>query len=184
MKSFFTCSQKSFVIRSWVCVFPERPFVKALCIVLLSTSTTAVLSLRQPGWVVVASLSTLCSANVSLTLIYALCHAAGKSAAALKTENAPNSPLIRPPHAWDETSVAPEMVRTCRVASYHGAVFSRVLTSNYLSISNRRPRCSDSAIDGEFFRPQERFDAAIWRYMWCVYRLAGGTATDILVHSC
>ena len=134
MKSFFTCSQKSFVIRSWVCVFPERPFVKALCIVLLSTSTTAVLSLRQPGWVVVASLSTLCSANVSLTLIYALCHAAGKSAAALKTENAPNSPLIRPPHAWDETSVAPEMVRTCRVASYHGAAFSRVLTSNYRGV--------------------------------------------------
>ena len=60
VKSSFTCSQKSFVIRSWVCVFCERPFLKASCIGLLSTSTTAVLPLRQPGWVVVASLSTSC----------------------------------------------------------------------------------------------------------------------------
>ena len=72
------------------------------------------LPLRQPGWVVVTSLGTSCSANISLTLICALCHAAGKSAAALKTENAPNGPLIRPPLAWDEASVAPEIVRTCR----------------------------------------------------------------------
>ena len=82
--SAFICSQKSFVIRSWVCVFRERPFLKASCIVLLSTSTTAVLTLRQIGWVIIASLSTSCIANVSLTLICSLCHAAGKSAAALK----------------------------------------------------------------------------------------------------
>ena len=171
VKSSFTCSQKSFVIRSWVCVFCERLFLKASCIGLLSTSTTAVLPLRQPGWVVVASMSTSCSANVSLTLICELCHAAGKSAAALKTVNAPNDPLMRPPHAWDEASVGPENVRTCRVASYQGAPFSRILTSNHLSILNRRPLRSDTAI----FRLPERFNAAIWRYMWCVYRLAGGT---------
>ena len=105
MKSSSTCSQKSFVIRSWVCVFRERPFLKASCSDLLSTSTTAVLPLRQPGWAVVASLSTSCSVNVSLTLICALCHAAGKSTAALKTENVPNGPLIRPLHAWKEASV-------------------------------------------------------------------------------
>ena len=35
--------------------------------------------------------------------------------------------------------MAPEIVRTCQVASYHGAAFSRVLTSNHFSISNRRP---------------------------------------------
>ena len=99
VKSNFTCSQKSFVIRSWLCVFRERPFLKASCIVLLSTSTTAMLPLRQPGSVVVTNFSTSCSANVSLTLICMLCHAAGKSSAALKTENAPNGPLIRPPHA-------------------------------------------------------------------------------------
>ena len=145
VKFSFTCSQKIFVIRSRACVFCERPFLKVSCIGLLSTSTTAVLPLRQPGWVVVASLSTSCSANVSLTLICALCHAAGKSAAALKTVNAPNDPLIRPPHAWDEASVAPEIVRTCRVASYQGAPFSRILTSNHLSISNRRPLRSDTA---------------------------------------
>ena len=92
VKSSFTGSQKSFVIRSWVCVFCERPFLKASCIGLLSTSTTAVLPLRQSGWVVVPSLSTSCSANVSLTLICALCHATGKSAAALKTVKAPNDP--------------------------------------------------------------------------------------------
>ena len=93
-----------------------------------------------------------------------------------------NDPLNRPPHAWDEASVAPEMARTCRVASSHGAPSSRVLTSNHLSISNRGPLRSDTAIDDKLFRPPERLNAAIWRYIWFVYRLAGGTATDILVH--
>ena len=81
------------------------------------------LPLRQPGWVVVASLSTSCSANVSLTLICALCHGTGKSAAALKTENAPKGRLIRPPHDRDEASVASEIVRTCRVASYQAVKY-------------------------------------------------------------
>ena len=108
--------------------------------------------LRQGGWIVVVSLSTSRCANVSLTLTCALCHAAGKSAGALKTENAPNGPLIRPPHGWDEAFVALDMVITCRVASYHGALFSRVLTSNYLSISNRRPLRSDTAFDDKFLR--------------------------------
>ena len=70
--------------------------------------------------------------------------------------NAPNSPLIRPPLAWDEASVAPEIVRTCRVASYQGAPFSRLLTSNYLSISNRRPLRFDTAIGDRLLRPSER----------------------------
>ena len=104
-------------------------------------------------------------------MICALCHAAGKSAGALKTENAPNGPLIRPPHAWDEASVAPEIVRACRVASYQGAPFSRPLTSNHHPISNRRPLRFDTAIDSRFFRLPERLNAAIWRYMWCGYRL-------------
>ena len=104
-------------------------------------------------------------------------HVAGKSAAASKTESAPNDPLIRPLHAWDEASVAPVIVRTFRVASYHGAPFSRVPTSNHLSISNRRPLLSDTAIDDKLFRPPERLNAVIWWYVWCVYRLAGGTAT-------
>ena len=130
------------------------------------------LPFKQPGWVVVASLSTSCSANVSLTLICALCHAAEKLAAALKTENAPNSPLIRSAHAWDEASVDPVMVRACRVASYHGAPFSRVLTSNHLFVSNCRPLRSDTSIDDKLFRPPGLLNLAIWRYMWCVYRLA------------
>ena len=90
--------------------------------------------LRPPGRIVVTSLGTSRSANVSLTLIRALCGAAGKSVAALKAENAPNGPLIRPPLAWDEASVAPEIVKTCRVASHQGAPFSQLLTSNNLSI--------------------------------------------------
>ena len=114
------------------------------------------LPLRPPGRVVVTSLGTSCSANVSLTLICALCRAAEKSVAALKAENAPNGPLIRPPLAWDEASVAPEIVRTCRVASYQGAPFSRLLTSNHLSISNRRPLRFDTAIDDRLLRPSER----------------------------
>ena len=163
-------------------MFRERPFLMASCIVLMSTSTIAVLPLRQPGWALVTSLSTSCRVNFSLALICALCYAAGKSAAAFKTENAPNGPLIRSLHAWDEASVAPEMVRTCRAALYYGVPFSRVLTSNHLSISNHRPLCSDPAIDDKLFRPPGRLNAAIWRYIWCVYRLAGGIATGILVH--
>ena len=58
----------------------------------------------------------------------------------------------------------------------------QLLTSNYLSISQRRPLRFSTAIDDSFFRLPERLNAAIWRYMWCVYRLAGCTATDILVH--
>ena len=114
-------------------------------------STTAVLPYKQPGRVVVATLSTSCSVNVSLALICALCHKAGKSVAALKTENAPNSPLIRSPHAWNEESVASVMARTCRMATYHDTPFSRILTSNHLSISNRRSLRSDTAIDGNSF---------------------------------
>ena len=62
------------------------------------------LPLRPPGRVVVPSLGTSCSANVSSTLICAWCRAAGKSVAPLKAENAPNDPLIRPPLAWDEAT--------------------------------------------------------------------------------
>ena len=70
--------------------------------------------------------------------------------------NAPNSPLIRPPLAWDEASAAPEIVRTCRVASYQDAPFSRLLTSNHLSISNRRPLRFDTAIGDRLLRPSAR----------------------------
>ena len=76
--------------------------------------------------------------------------------------NAPNSPLIRPPLAWDEASVAPEIVRTCRVASYQGAPFSRLLTSNHLSISNRRPLRFDTAIGDRLLRPSDRGSAYIY----------------------
>ena len=75
--------------------------------------------------------------------------------------NAQNSPLIRPPLAWDEASVAPEIVRTCRVASYQGAPFSRLLTSNHLSISNRRPLRFDTDIGDRLLRPSGRGSAYI-----------------------
>ena len=52
--------------------------------------------------------------------------------------------------------MAPEIVRTCRVASYQGAPFSRLLTSNYFSISNRRPLRFDIAIDDRLLRPSEK----------------------------
>ena len=105
-----------------------------------------------------------------------------KVSSCFEKEKAPNGPLFRSPHAWNEASVAPEMVRTYQVVSYHGAPFRRVLTSNRLTISNRRPLRSDTAIDDTLIRSPERLNATIWRYMWCVYRLTGGTATDILVH--
>ena len=149
-------------------MFCERPFLKASCIVLLSTSTTAVLPLRKPGKIVVASLSTSCSANVSLTLMCALCYAAGKSTAALKTQKAPNGSLMRRPHSWDEVPGAPVMIRTCRVTSYHDSSLSRVRTSNHLSIPNRRPQRPDTAIGDTLLWPPERLSAVIWRYMWCI----------------
>ena len=169
-------------MRPRVCAFRERPFLKSSCIALLSTSTTAVLLLSQPGWVVVAILGTSCSAKVSLTLICALCHSARISAVVLKMENASNRPLFRPPHAWDEASVALVIVRTCRVASYHGASSSPVLTSNHLSISKRRPLQSDTAIGGQSVRPPERLYVTICRYTWYMYRLTGSTAMDILLY--
>ena len=77
--------------------------------------------------------------------------------------NAPNGPLIRPPLAWDEASVASEIVRTCRVASYQGAPFSRLLISNYLSISNHRPLRFDTAIDDRLLRPSEKGGVLTYR---------------------
>ena len=130
----------SFSTRSWVCAFRERSFLQASCIASLSASSTAVLPLRQLRWVVHARVSTSCSANVSLTLMCALYRSAEKSAAALKRETAPKGLLIRPPHAWGEALVAPIMVGTCRVASCHGALFSRVLPSKHSAVRycNRR----------------------------------------------
>ena len=60
-------------------------------------------------------------------------------------------------------SVAPEIVRTCRVASYQGAPFSRLLTSNHLSISNRSPLRFDTAIDDRLLRPSEKGGVLTYR---------------------
>ena len=57
--------------------------------------------------------------------------------------------------------MAPEIVRTCRVALYQGAPFSRLLTSNHLSISNRRPLRFDTAIDDRLLRPSERGECLV-----------------------
>ena len=133
VKSSFTCSQKSFVIRWWVCVFRERPLLKASCIVSLSTSTTAVLPLRQIGWAIIANLSTSCIANVSLTLICALCYAAGKSAAALKMKmrrTVPYSghPMLRTRSLWPLRWS--EHARWCRTTAPRSAG-SSPLTSHH-----------------------------------------------------
>ena len=94
-------------------------------------------ALRQLGWVV-ASLSTSCSANVSLALMCALYRSAENSAAALRRETVPKGHLVRPSHAWGEAWVASVIVGMCRVASCHGALFSRVLIPNHSSV-----RCCD-----------------------------------------
>ena len=100
--------------------------------------------------------------------------AAGKSAAALKAENTPNGPLIRPPLAWDEASVAPEIVRICRVASYQGAPFSRLLTFNYFSILNRRPPRFDTAIDDRLLRPSEKDGVLTYRLRYRASQISRG----------
>ena len=50
VKSSFTYSQKSFVIRSWVSVFRERPFLKASCIVYDLTYRVEVSSVPDKSW--------------------------------------------------------------------------------------------------------------------------------------
>ena len=71
-------------------------------------------------------------------------------------KRAERSPNQAAPCLGRKASVAPEIVKTCRVASYQGAPFSRLLTSNYLSISNRRPLRFDTAIDDRLLRPFEK----------------------------
>ena len=174
MRSFSDWCQKSFLIRSWVCAFRESSFLQVSCITLLSASSTAVFPLKQRGWVVVACLSTSCRANVSFTLICAFYRFAEKSAAALKRKTVPKGLLIRPPHAWDEASGDPVMIGTCRVASCHGTPFSRVFTSNHFAV-----RYCDR---WEVLMASRALECSPWRYTWCAYRLAGCTATDILIH--
>ena len=142
----------SFLVRSWVCAFRQRSFLQASCIVSLSVSSTVVIPMKNLGWVVVASLSIACSANVSLTLMCALHHSAARSAAALKRETVPTGLLTRPPHVLGEASVVPVMVGTCSVVSCHSALFSRVFIFTTL--------WSNTAIDGKFLWPPERLNAA------------------------
>ena len=63
-----------------------------------------------------------------------------------------------------------------------GDLFIERLTSSHLSISKRRPLFGSTAISVFFLVPPERRKPPIALYMECVYRAAGGTATDILVH--
>ena len=74
--------------------------------------------------------------------------------------NAPNSPLIRPPLAWDEASVAPEIVRTCRVASYQGA-----------------PSAGSSPLTISPFQTAGRCVSILLSVIGCSVRLKGGVLT-------
>ena len=58
----------------------------------------------------------------------------------------------------------------------------RFLTASHCSIPYLRPPLGRSSTCARIDDPPVRRNRAMWRYMWYVYRLAGGTATLILVH--
>ena len=158
-----------------------RPFLKAGNI-LLSTSTTKVVPLKWSGYYATSKRKTSCSAKVSFTLMCTSIHSAGKSAAALKTLNDLKGPRTIPPHPLDEASVAPVSLIEWCVASYHDAPFIRWRTSRHVCNLYDRPRPFWTAIMAAFTLPPLRRNFAMCLYICYVYKLAGGTATDMLVH--
>ena len=56
------------------------------------------------------------------------------------------------------------------------------LTASHFSISYLSPPLGGTFTRARIEDPPMRRKRAIWRYMWYVYRLAGGTATLLLVH--
>ena len=58
----------------------------------------------------------------------------------------------------------------------------RFLTASHCSISYLRPLLGGTFTRARIEDPPVRRKRAIWWYMWYVCRLAGGTATLILVH--
>ena len=100
------------------------------------------LPLRQLGWVIVASLSTSCSASISLTLMCALYRSAEKSAAALKRNRAERCPNQATP---------------CLGRGVGGPCNGRNVSDG---IVPRRPLRSDTVIDSKFLWPPERLNAA------------------------
>ena len=76
--------------------------------------------------------------------------------------------------------ISSEHVRWPRTTAPRSAASSPITISPFQTAGSLLR--SDTAIDDKSFWSSERLITAIWRYVWCVYMLAGGTATDILVH--
>ena len=148
----------------------------------LSKSTTKVVPLKWSGYCATSKRKTSCSAKVSFTLMCTSIHSAGKSAAALKTLTGLKGPRTIPPHPLDEASVAPVSLIEWCVASYHDAPFIRWHTSRHVRNSSNKPRPFWTAIMAAFTLPPVWRNFAMCLYIWYVYKLADGTATDMLVH--
>ena len=86
------------------------------------------------------------------------------------------------PHPLDEASVDLVSLSELCVVSYHDAPFIRWSTSRYLQNSSHSPRPFWTAIIDVFTLPVVRLSFTVCLYIWYAYRLAGGTAADLLVH--
>ena len=148
----------------------------------LSTSTTKVVPLKLSGYYATSKRNTSCSAKISSTSMCTSIHSAEKSAAALKSLKNLIGPLTIPPHPLHEASVAPVSLIEWCVASYHDAPFIRWRTSCHEWNSSDKPRPFWTAIMAAFTLPPVRRNFAMYLYVWYAYKLAGGTATDMLVH--
>ena len=183
IKSEPTCNQKRELMR--VCsmgLIPARPFLYGWNIVMLSTSTTKMVSLKRSRYYATIKRKTSCSANVSFTLMCTSIYSSGKFAAALKTIKNLKGPRSIPPHSRDEASVVPVSLREWCLASYHDTPFIRCCTSSHVQNSSHRPWAFWATIMATSTLPLMRRNFAIFLYIWYVYRLMGGTATGMLVH--
>ena len=123
----------------------------------------------------------------SFTLMCARKRCSGKSATALKIDDFPKGSLIKPSHARDEASVTAVGLRSWCVASYQDVplqlcqTYIHIYIFIYISISCRRPPLASTSINARILFPSVWRDEAMWRYMCHVYKLAGGTATAMLV---
>ena len=162
-------------------VYPTGPFKLSNTRSLKNTSffISPKCCFKWSGYCATSKHKTSCSAKVSFTLMCTSIHAAGKSAAALKDLKGPRT---IPPHPLDEASVAPVSLIEWCVASYYDAPFIRWRASRHVWNSSDRPRPFWTVIMAAFTLSTMRRNFAMCLYIWYVYTLAGGMATDVLLH--
>lgn len=118
------------------------------------------------------------NAYASCKLMWASAHSSTKPPAAVKAGD--SEPRIIPSQQLDEASVAPDNDNMRWASLHHGAPLSAPQTCNHFPISCRKPLFGVTAISVDYLTPSVRLNWTISLYMWCLYRLAAGTATDMV----